>query len=77
MTIEELGHVLEKWGAKAKPYEDRASTKLQDDLKMTIIQNMCPETLRLHLELSSARLESSTQMKAEIKHTWSQDNQCH
>ena len=41
--------------------------KLQDDLKMTIIQNMCPDALRLHLGLNSSRLTTSDQMLAEIR----------
>ena len=67
VSIEELGHTLDKWLARAKTYEDRTNAKLQDDLKMTIIQNMCPETLRIHLELNSARLTTSEQMIQEIR----------
>merc|ERR1712074_243819 len=67
VSIEELGHALDKWMAKTKTYEDRTNAKLPDDLRMTIIQNMCPETLRLHLELNSARLTTSEQMLAEIR----------
>ena len=67
VSIEELGHAIDKWCAKVKLYEDRTNTQLQDDLKMTIIQNMCPEALRLHLELNSARLQTSGQMRAEIR----------
>merc|ERR1712074_297285 len=67
VQIEDLGHTLDKWMAKAKTYEDRTNTKLPDGLRMTIIQNMCPETLMLHLELNSARLTTSEQMIAEIR----------
>ena len=41
--------------------------KLQDDLEMAIIQNMCPGALRLHLELNSSRLTTRDQMLAEIR----------
>ena len=67
MSIDELGNTLEKWPAKAKTYEGRTNAKLQGDLKMTTIQNMCPEALRLHLELNSSRLTTSEQMLAEIR----------
>ena len=50
-----------------KLYEERPNTKLAGDLKMTIIQHMCPDNLRMHLELNSARLKTSTHMKSEIR----------
>ena len=58
---------MEKWGSMVKLYEERSTTKLPDDLKITIIQNMCPDNLRMHLELNSARLKNSTQVKTEIR----------
>merc|ERR1712074_147664 len=67
VATEELGRTLDKWLARAKTYEDRTRAKLQDDLKMTIIQNMRPEALRIHLELNSARLTTSEQMIQEIR----------
>ena len=67
VQIEELGHELDKWCAKVKLYESRTNGQLQDDLKMTIIQNMCPQSLRLHLELNSARIKTSEQMRNEIR----------
>merc|ERR1712074_88359 len=66
-STEELGRAVDKWCARVKLCEDRTNTQLQDDLRMTIIQNMCPETLRLHSELNSARLQTSGQMRAEIR----------
>ena len=54
VTIEELGHALEKWGPMVKHYEDRSTTKIPDEIKTTIIQNMCPKSLRMHLEMKSA-----------------------
>ena len=49
VSIDELSHTLDKWLARAQAHEGRTNTKLQDDLKMTIIQNMCPEAHRIHL----------------------------
>ena len=69
VSIDELSHTLDKWLARAKTYEDRANVKLQGDLKMTITQNMCPDALRLHLELNSSRLPTSDQMLAELRAT--------
>ena len=67
VSIDELSHTLDKWLARAKTYEGRTNVKLQGDLKMTIIQNMCPDALRLHLEINSSRLTTSDQMLAEIR----------
>merc|ERR1711989_296680 len=61
VPIEDLSHTLDKWLSKPKTYEDRANAKLQDDLKMTIIQNMCPDALRTHLELNCSRITTSEQ----------------
>ena len=51
----------------SKTYEDCTNTKMPEDLRMTIIQNMRPGALRLHLELNSARLTTSEQTMADIR----------
>ena len=64
--IHELMQHLETWKDQVQKYESRNKSKLQDDIKASVITEMCPPTLKDHIYLNSSRLGTYDEVLAEI-----------
>ena len=64
--IHELMLHLETWKDHVQKYESRNKSKLQDDIKASVITEMCPPTLKDHIYLNSSRLSTYAEVLAEI-----------
>ena len=64
--IGDLLDAIESWKKWVHQYEIRNRTNLADDIKATVITEMCPTTLKDHLYLNAAKLTTYEATMAEI-----------
>ena len=69
--IEELSHSIEKWEEALRLYEGRKRADgtrhvLDDEIKSSVLESMCPSDLERHLQLNRSRYSSYDDVKQEI-----------
>ena len=69
--IEDLSHSIEKWEEALRLYEGRKRADgtrhvLDDEIKSSVLESMCPSDLEKHLQLNRARYSSYDDVKQEI-----------
>ena len=69
--IEDLSGAIVRWEEQVRHYENRRNpagdlNKLDDELKVGIIQSMCHDTLNQHLTMNAARLATYVAVRQEI-----------
>ena len=70
-TLEELNEKVEEWMELLNRYEARRGTggqrePLPDDIKMSILENMCPLEMKRHLQLNRPRLMDFDDVLSEL-----------
>ena len=64
--IDKLREGLESWENLRRKYKDRGKKPLEDDICRSCLQQLCPNKLQDHLDLSASRLTSYDQVKSEV-----------
>ena len=65
-SLENLRKHIEEWEHSLREYEDRTGKNLEDDQTALFITNMCPESLRDHLEIQASRLNTYDLIRKEV-----------
>ena len=58
VALGNLRATIEEWEANYREYRDRTGKDLDDDQKSLNVQDMCPDSLRHHLEVQASRLNT-------------------
>jgi hypothetical protein len=61
-----LNHRIEKLEDMMRRYELTTKNKIVDDMKISLVTGMCPNTLEEHIELNSTNLNSYAKVRNEI-----------
>ena len=64
--LEQLHHSIENLKELITRYENRSGKVLDDDIKFTSLQSMCPKDLRSHIEMNVSRIKTFSELKSEI-----------
>ncbi len=65
-SLDKLREGLESWENLKRKYEERRKKQLEDDIRRSCLQQMCPNRLQDHLDLQASRLTDYDSMKHEI-----------
>lgn len=63
----DLNSAIAKWEEKVRLYERRSQTKLPDDIKSSILTEMCKRAVKEHLVLNAAKLRDYGGVSEEIQ----------
>ena len=61
-----LSSAIEDWLKEVADYEDRSRKKVDEEIKTSVLIKMCPNPLRLHLELNHAKYDFFEDVMDEI-----------
>ena len=69
--LEDLSHSIEKWEEALRLYEGRKRSDgtrhvLDDEIKSSVLESMCPLDLEKHLQLNRSRYGSYGDVKQEV-----------
>ena len=66
VSLDNLRKTIEEWESNYREYRDRTGKELDDDQMSLSIQDMCPDSMREHLELQASRLNSYSLIRKEV-----------
>jgi hypothetical protein len=65
-TLAGLGSAIEKWDEMTRAHERRTGRPIDDDVKASVLTEMCPDKLGEHIALNQSRLVTYQQVRDEI-----------
>ena len=65
-SLDNLRQAIEEWENDLREYTERAGRDLEDEQKQIGIQDLCPDSLRNHLELQAGRLKTYELTRKEV-----------
>ena len=65
-TMDKLSAAIEDWEKAVRQHENRRKKEIDEELKSSVIIEMCPKLIKTHLQLNARTLKDYTSIRAEI-----------